>query len=76
MYSEDDITSAVQAGVLSAEGAAALGDFVARKRATSIVDEESFRLVTSFNDIFVAIACILTGFSFLAMHHRPSTCTP
>lgn len=59
MYSEQDLDAAVSAGAISADAAAALRDHVAAQRATSLVDEESFRLLTGFNDIFVAIAIAL-----------------
>jgi MFS family permease len=59
MYSDDDLNAAVAAGTLSPEAAAGLRDFVARQRATPAVDEEHFRLLTGFNDIFVAIAATL-----------------
>lgn len=59
MYSESDIDGAVDAGVLSAPAAAAFRDHVARSRSTVIVDEEHFRLLTGFNDIFVSIAAVL-----------------
>lgn len=56
MYSESDLDGAVQAGVLSPQAAAAFRAHVAAGRAAPAVDEESFRLLTGFNDIFVAIA--------------------
>jgi len=59
MYSESDIEAAVASGALTPEAAAALRASVARDRATPSVDEESFRLLTGFNDIFVSIAAIL-----------------
>jgi MFS family permease len=59
MYSETDLTAAVDAGAISPEAAAALRDHVARSRSTPTVDEESFRLLTGFNDIFVGIAAVL-----------------
>lgn len=59
MYSESDIDGAVDAGVISSATATAFRDFVARSRSTVIVDEEHFRLLTGFNDIFVSIAAIL-----------------
>lgn len=59
MYSESDLQSAVEAGALSAQAADALRDHVAKRHATPIVDEEHFRLLTGFNDIFVAVAGIL-----------------
>jgi hypothetical protein len=59
MYSEEDLVSAVQAGVLSEEGARAFRAHVAQLRKTPMADEEHFRLVTGFNDVFVVIACAL-----------------
>ncbi|UZK66200.1 hypothetical protein [Sphingomonas sp. M1-B02] len=59
MYSESDLTSAVEAGVLTPDAANALRNHVAAGRAAPAVDEESFRLLTGFNDIFVGIAAIL-----------------
>lgn len=59
MYSESDIDSAVQAGALSPDAAKALRAHVAAQRAVPAVDEESFRLLTGFNDIFVSIATVL-----------------
>ena len=60
MYSESDIEGAVAAGAMSPEAARALRDHVATLRSAPAVDEESFRLLTGFNDIFVSIAVILT----------------
>ena len=59
MYSDSDIEGAVVAGAISPEAAAALRNHVAINRQTPAVDEESFRLLTGFNDIFVSIAIAL-----------------
>jgi len=59
MYSESDLDAAVAAGALTPEAAASLRAFVARRQEASPVDEEHFRLITGFNDIFVSIAAIL-----------------
>lgn len=59
MYSESDLEAAVAAGALSADNADKFRAFVAGDRSTSLVDEEHFRLITGFNDIFVAIASVL-----------------
>jgi hypothetical protein len=59
MYDDDDLTAAVAAGVMSAETAGAFRDHVAASRSLPAVDEEQFRLITGFNDIFVVIACAL-----------------
>jgi hypothetical protein len=59
MYSEIDIANAVEAGVLSPESANAFRNHVAEGRSAPAVDEEHFRLLTGFNDIFVSIAAAL-----------------
>ena len=59
MYSDEDLDSAVTAGILSDDTAAAFRTHVAKLRRGPAVDEEHFRLVTGFNDVFVAIACLL-----------------
>lgn len=67
MYSESDVQSAVEAGAISPAAAAALRDHVAASRRAPAVDEEQFRLVTGFNDIFVTIACALVVFAAAAV---------
>ena len=59
MYSESDIANAVEAGVLTPEAANAFRDHIAASRSAPAVDEEHFKLLTGFNDIFVAIAATL-----------------
>ena len=59
MYSDTDLEAAVTAGALSPEAAAALRNYVATRRETPAVDEEHFRLITGFNDIFVGIAAAI-----------------
>jgi len=59
MYSESDLQAAVEAGAISADAADALRGHVARLRASPVVDEEHFRLLTGFNDIFVTIAATI-----------------
>ncbi len=59
MYSEDNLRSAVNAGVLTDEVMAAFKHHVAQTRSHVAKDEERVRLVTGLNDIFVVIACVL-----------------
>lgn len=59
MYSESDIDGAVAAGAITRDAAMALRDHVASSHAAPAVDEEHFRLLTGFNDIFVSIALLL-----------------
>ena len=59
MYSENDLRDAVAAGAISGEAADALRAHVAGARTMPMTDEETFRLVNGFNDIFVTIAAVL-----------------
>lgn len=63
MYSQNDLDEAVAAGALSADQANALRSFVDQQRTTPAVDEEQFRLITGFNDIFVSIAAAILLFA-------------
>lgn len=56
MYSEQDLENAVAAGAMTPAAAAALRAHVEASRAAPAVDEENFRLLSGFNDIFVTIA--------------------
>lgn len=60
MYSESDIDSAVAAGVMPPQVAAAFRNYTASGRSAPAVDEEHFKLLTGFNDIFVSIALSLS----------------
>ncbi len=59
MYSESDLTAAVTAGVVPESVAQALRAHTAQLRALPQADEEHFRLINSFNDIFVSIAAVI-----------------
>ena len=59
MYSEEDVDNAVLDGVLTHDAAEAFRHYVARAQNTSVVDEEHFRFIQGFNDIFVSIASLL-----------------
>ncbi len=63
MYSQSEIQSAIDAGVIETDTIAALDKHVSELRNAPIQDEEHFRLVTGFNDIFVAIAAIIMLFA-------------
>lgn len=59
MYSEEDINSAVGAGALSAEAAASFRAHMSAVRQLPRGSEEDFRLINSFNDIFVSIGIVI-----------------
>src|SRR5258705_11395258 len=63
MYSQQELDDAVASGVVSAAAADALRGYVERQRSTAIPDEEQFRLITGFNDIFVSIAAAILLFA-------------
>ncbi len=63
MYSQDEINSAVASGVLSRTAAEQLRRHVVALRDRPLVDEEHFRLVSSFNDIFVTIGVLIMLFA-------------
>jgi len=59
MYTENDLRTAVATGAITAEAADALRNSVRVSREAPAGDEEHFRLINSFNDIFVTIAAIM-----------------
>src|SRR6476469_3767042 len=63
MYSQQELDDAVASGVITADAAAALRVHIEQQRATAIPDEEQFRLLTGFNDIFVSIAAAILLFA-------------
>lgn len=69
MYTEDDLRGAVASGALSAEAAEALRSHVRGRRTAPSSDEEHFRLLNSFNDIFVTIAAVLLLVAMAGIGH-------
>ncbi len=63
MYTDDDLENAVKNGIFTKESIQRFRSHISVKCATQAVDEENFRLIASFNDIFVVIACTLLLFS-------------
>jgi MFS family permease len=63
MYSQQELDDAVASGVISAEAADALRAHIEGQHSTAIPDEEQFRLITGFNDIFVSIAAAILLFA-------------
>ncbi|APE29253.1 hypothetical protein [Aurantiacibacter gangjinensis] len=59
MYSEQDLRDAVAGGAITEDAAQSLRAHVAQMRQMPITDEENFRLINSFNDIFVAIGVVI-----------------
>ena len=65
MYTNEDLNFAVKKGIFTADAVDEFRAQLESAKKTRFVDEENFRLVSSFNDIFVVIACSLLLFSSL-----------
>ena len=63
MYTDDDLNSAVEQDIFTSEAVSKFKHHVESLKETPSVDEENFRLIGGFNDIFVVIACVLLLFS-------------
>jgi hypothetical protein len=63
MYSQNDLDDVVAAGAITPEAATSLRAFIDGQRSSPAVDEEHFRLITGFNDIFVSIAAAILLFA-------------
>lgn len=59
MYTNEDLNSAVDNGIFTATAVDEFRQHIATLKQAPSVDEENFRLISGFNDIFVVIACIL-----------------
>ncbi|WP_395669966.1 hypothetical protein [Rhodoferax sp.] len=57
MYTDENLSSAIRAGIFSEDAVNKFRSLVLSEQNLSGADEEHFRLVTGFNDIFVTIAC-------------------
>ena len=63
MYTDEDLNAAVQKGIFSETSVSEFRSDFARTLSRNNIDEENFRMVTGFNDIFVVIACALLLYS-------------
>lgn len=63
MYNDDDLNRAIDAGIFSVEDVTAFRRSVDSATQSTSVDEEHFKLIGGFNDIFIVIACGLLLFS-------------
>lgn len=59
MYSNDDLNRGVEQGIFTQKSVDEFRVFIAEEKDTTLVDEESFKLFSGFNDIFVVIALLL-----------------
>ena len=63
MYSEDDLNLAIEKEIFTEAAVNEFRQEISKTKNSPSVDEENFRLIGGFNDIFVVIACCLLLFS-------------
>jgi len=69
MYTDEDLDYAVKKGILTDSAVKEFRALLSSAKNVPLVDEENFKLITGFNDIFVVIACLLLLFSsFLVLN--------
>ena len=56
MYTDDDLTHASEKGIFTHDAVEQFRHFMAQSKHTRLADEENFRLISGFNDVFVVIA--------------------
>lgn len=59
MYTDEDLYSAVNKGIFEKDDVDKFRLYVAKNANTNSVDEENFRLISGFNDVFVCIAAFV-----------------
>jgi len=59
MYTDEDLNIAIKDGIFSQNDVNEFRKSISISKESSLPDEENFKLVGGFNDIFVVIACIL-----------------
>ncbi|WP_444930617.1 hypothetical protein ACJJIF_02220 [Microbulbifer sp. SSSA002] len=65
MYTDEDLNFAVDKKIFTAESVASFRAAIASHQHSPTTDEENFRLIGGFNDIFIVFACFLVLFSSL-----------
>lgn len=74
MYTDEDLNNAVSKGIFSDTSVQDFRSYVESTNNTHAVDEENFRLISGFNDIFVVIASalLLVSIAWLGIKVNPS----
>ena len=70
MYTDEDLDFAVKNDVFTEKSVEIFRRQALERSNTDVSDEENFRLVTGFNDIFVTIACALLLLSFAWVSYK------
>jgi hypothetical protein len=73
MYTDEDLELAVKQGIFSAASVMDFRDLLSQSTSLPAVDEENFKLIGGFNDIFIVIACGLLLFSSFSVLEAANT---
>lgn len=65
MYTDEDLNLAIDKGIFTGSSVKEFRALISSLNNSPSVDEENFRLIGGFNDVFVVIACALLLFSSL-----------
>jgi hypothetical protein len=65
MYTDEDLNKAIDQGGFTKSAVTRFRTMIAESTHSAAIDEENFKLIGGFNDIFVVIACALLLFSSL-----------
>lgn len=73
MYSDEDLNEAIGKGIFSTQSVNEFRQHFAQSRNIHQVDEENFRLLSGFNDVFVVIASalLLASLTWLGFENQP-----
>jgi hypothetical protein len=63
VYTDEDLNNAVKGGIFTEDAVDQFRLNLSEFKSSSSVDEENFKLIGGFNDIFIVIACLLLLFS-------------
>ncbi|MBT4837689.1 MAG: hypothetical protein HON94_10130 [Methylococcales bacterium] len=59
MYTDEDLNNAVEQGIFTETAVKDFRSSISQSKHSPAVDEENFKLISGFNDIFVVIACAI-----------------
>lgn len=65
MYTDEDLNNAIDKGIFTSSSVTEFRALMSSLNHSPSADEENFRLIGGFNDIFIVIACFLLLFSSL-----------
>ena len=59
MYTDEDLYQAVKSGIFEESAVEEFRELISNQANTKSVDEENFRLISGFNDIFVSVSAFI-----------------